>query len=401
MADIPPGSSLDLQFDETQAPRVGSPPAVWPVVTGLIAALGLGVVVFLQLAANRTRIEEARLTDPAPNVATLSAEGVPPPPDLSVLAAPAPEPEPMSDAGPDPYAGEPVLLPPPPPEPAGPDPREMERLRAPALIVDLGEYRGVENSGTASGAPLDPRALVGALGASQSAMGAIAGSGGPGGLANQNADENFALRLGVGGDASKPAKASAMINLSTTVVEGSVIPAVLETAINSDLPGYVRAVVSRDVRSFDGSQVLVPRGSRLIGQYRSGVALGQSRAFVIWTRLIRPDGAAVDLASPATDGLGRGGLDGEVDRHFLQRFGGAILLSVLNLVVGAATDASDTSIVIASTRAGSDIASVALSKDLDIAPTVTVPQGAPVRVFVSQDLDFSDVGPVVPGPRAP
>ena len=111
MADIPPGSSLDLQFDETQAPRVGSPPAVWPVVTGLIAALGLGVVVFLQLAANRTRIEEARLTDPAPNVATLSAEGVPPPPDLSVLAAPAPEPEPMSDAGPDPYAGEPVLLP--------------------------------------------------------------------------------------------------------------------------------------------------------------------------------------------------------------------------------------------------------------------------------------------------
>ena len=64
------------------------------------------------------------------------------------------------------------------------------------------------------------------------------------------------------------------------IAQGAVIPAVLETAINSDLPGYVRAVVSRDVSSFDGKNVLVPRGSRLVGQYRSGVALGQSRAFV-------------------------------------------------------------------------------------------------------------------------
>ena len=167
--------------------------------------------------------------------------------------------------------------------------------------------------------------------------------------------------------------------------------------MNSDLPGYVRAVVTRDVKGFDGSKILVPRGSRLIGQYKSGVALGQSRTFVIWTRLIRPDGAMVELAAPATDGLGRGGLNGDVDTHFWERFGGAILLTLLNIGGSAITDSSDTSIVIASTRAGVDAGSSALTSGANIGPTVTVPQGSPVRVFVSQDLDFSSVGPVKSG----
>ncbi|MGQ4828530.1 TrbI/VirB10 family protein, partial [Enterococcus faecalis] len=79
---------------------------------------------------------------------------------------------------------------------------------------------------------------------------------------------------------------------------------------NSDLPGFVRAVVSRDVTGFDGNRVLIPAGSRLIGQYRSGLAAGQSRAFVIWTRMIRPDGVSVALGSPVTDTLGRAGLGG-------------------------------------------------------------------------------------------
>ncbi len=86
----------------------------------------------------------------------------------------------------------------------------------------------------------------------------------------------------------------------TTVTQGTLIPAVLETAINTDVPGYVRAVVSQDVRSFDGRRVLVPRSSRLIGQYQSGLQAGQKRAYVIWTRLIRPDGVSVALASPGT-----------------------------------------------------------------------------------------------------
>jgi type IV secretory pathway VirB10-like protein len=116
--------------------------------------------------------------------------------------------------------------------------------------------------------------------------------------------------------------------------------------------------------------------------------------------MIRPDGVTIELSAPATDGLGRGGLDGEVDTHFFERFGGAVLLSLLNLGVGAAVDAADTSIVIASTRAGIDAGASAVTSGVNIAPTVTVPQGAPVRVFVSQDLDFSAVGPVQP-PSSP
>ena len=125
------------------------------------------------------------------------------------------------------------------------------------------------------------------------------------------------------------AKATRMKNPGQTVSQGTLIPAVLETAINTDVPGYVRAVVSSDVRSFDGSRVLVPRSSRLIGQYKSGVAGGQNRAYVIWTRLIRPDGVSVALASPAVDAIGQTGLAGKVDSHFLKRFGSALLLSVV------------------------------------------------------------------------
>jgi type IV secretion system protein VirB10 len=128
----------------------------------------------------------------------------------------------------------------------------------------------------------------------------------------------------------------------------------------------------------------------VIGQYKSGVALGQSRAFVIWNRLIRPDGASVDIASPGTDALGRGGLEGKVDRHFLRRFGGAILLSLISS--GAASASSnDTAIIIAGAR-GADAASVALQKELDQAPTITVQQGASIRIFVARDLDFSGIG---------
>jgi type IV secretion system protein VirB10 len=120
--------------------------------------------------------------------------------------------------------------------------------------------------------------------------------------------------------------------------------------------------------------------------------MGQSRAFVIWTRIIRPDGIAVDLASPGTDALGRGGLEGRVDRHFLQRFGGAIVLSLISAGASAAAGDSDTQVIIASTQGANDIATAALNRDLDIAPTVRVPQGAPIRIFVTQDLDFSVVG---------
>lgn len=380
----PPRTGLDPTFDVDAAPRVAQSQSLWPIMFGLVGALALGVIVFLQLDGNRAATETARI---ASEQAAKTAEAQ----RLAAEAAAA-QPQPVMPAY-VPVVPEPIIepvpvveqQPPPPPVPTGPSPADMDRLRAPALVVDLGEYKAPAAGTPAvgpNGQPLDAAAVAGA-------MSNAAGQ-------NMNADERFAQKLGVG-DSSKPARASQLRDQSNTIIEGTVIAAVLETALNSDLPGYVRAVVTRDVKGFDGSKVLVPRGSRLIGQYKSGVALGQSRTFVIWTRLIRPDGGMIELASPATDGLGRGGLDGDLNTHFWERFGGAILLTLLNIGGAAITDSSDTSIVIASTRAGVEAGSSSLTSGQNIGPTVTVPQGSPVRVFVSQDLDFSTVAPVKTG----
>lgn len=381
----PSRTGLDPTFDVDAPPRVAGSNSLWPITFGIVGALALGAVVFLQLESSRTDTEAAARADQqsTANVATQRlAAALPiagpsayvPPESLALPPAPVlPELIPLVEA-------EPTQLPQVTP---GPTQARLDRLRAPALVIDLGTYEslGARSAKPETAGALDPTSLSGAMST----------------VTNQNlsADERFAERFGLG-DTSKPTKASRLGDLSTTIIEGTVIAAVLETALNSDLPGYVRAVVTRDVRGFDGSQILVPRGARLIGQYKSGVALGQSRTFVIWTRMIRPDGATIELSAPATDGLGRGGLDGDVDTHFFERFGGAVLLSLLNLGVGAAVDAGDTNIVIASTRAGVDAGAGAATSGVNVAPTVTVPQGSPVRVFVSQDLDFSTVGPVQP-----
>ncbi|HEX6865776.1 MAG TPA: TrbI/VirB10 family protein, partial [Caulobacteraceae bacterium] len=145
---------------------------------------------------------------------------------------------------------------------------------------------------------------------------------------------------------------------------------------------------------FDGSTVLIPRGSKLIGQYRSGVALGQSRAFVVWSRILTPEGVSIDIGSPGTDPLGRGGLEGETDTHFFQRFGGAILLSVMSAGVQAASHngGDTTAIIIGSPEQAGRLAELA-PKSSDIPVTVKVMQGTPLQVFVTRDLDFSGVAP--------
>jgi type IV secretion system protein VirB10 len=193
---------------------------------------------------------------------------------------------------------------------------------------------------------------------------------------------DFASRIGgVGGG---PATAASEFDPATTITQGTMIPAVLETAINTDVPGFVRAVVSQDVKSYDGRRILVPRSSRLIGQYQSGLQAGQKRAYVIWTRLIRPDGVSVALGSPGTAFDGSGGVPGKVDTHFFQRFGSALLLSVIG---GLSTAASGGSSVIVG--GGQTAAGAALEQNGQIGPTIRVRMGEPIRVFTARDLDFS------------
>lgn len=180
-------------------------------------------------------------------------------------------------------------------------------------------------------------------------------------------------------------------NPALTVPQGTIIAAVLETALDSTRAGGVRAIVSRDVRSYDGSRVLIPRGSRLYGEYTSDVLAGQNRALVRWQRLTRPDAVIIDLDSPAADPLGRAGVRGKVDTHFFERFGGAILQSILDIGVGVATrSVSDDTVIVG--LPGSTQQVTGQQQLLNqVQPTLRVRQGTSVSVFVARDLDFSTV----------
>jgi type IV secretory pathway VirB10-like protein len=212
-----------------------------------------------------------------------------------------------------------------------------------------------------------------------------------------SADGNTAFLQNEGSNAADTERSSLLRNQSTLVAQGTLVGAILETAINSDLPGMLRAVVAVDVYSFDNSRVMIPRGTRLIGQYRSGVAIGQTRAFIAWNRLITPQGVSILLGSPGTDALGAAGVTGKVDEHFFKRFGAALMVSVVNGGIQAGTNAATgggagNDIIIQSAADSTKILEAILQQRVNIPPTIKVPQGTPVRVFINKDLDFSPTG---------
>ena len=171
------------------------------------------------------------------------------------------------------------------------------------------------------------------------------------------------------------------------IAAGASVPCVLQTAMDSTTPGYVACVLPRDVYSENGAVVLMERGTRVLGEYQGGLQQGRRRLFVLWTRAVTPTGVAVGLASPAADALGRAGFDGAVDTHFWDRFGGALLLSLVDDGAYAAVGADDG----AGARLPSDAAAAALQGSVDIPPTLRKAQGSEVTIFVAQDLDFRGV----------
>ena len=188
---------------------------------------------------------------------------------------------------------------------------------------------------------------------------------------------------------SQRVKAGRFANPSLTIPKGAVIHAVLETAVDSTRPGPARALVSRDVRSFDGTRILVPRGSRLYGEYKADLTSGQNRAMIQWTRLMRPDGVTIALDSPSADPLGRAGVKGKVNSHFFARFGNALLQTLLNAGVSYTANEATGGTVILGLPGSTVAASVPQSET--VRPTLKVAQGTPVSVFVARDLDFSEV----------
>lgn len=188
-------------------------------------------------------------------------------------------------------------------------------------------------------------------------------------------------------------RASRLPNRNLIVTQGTSIPCVLETTMSSDVPGFVSCVVLRDVMSDSGNVVLMEKGTQIVGEYRGDLRRGSQRLFVLWTRAKTPTGVIVALSSPATDALGRAGFDGEVDNHFWQRFGAALLLSIAGdaSAIGRQQLQSNEIQINNSAGAANNAAAIVVDRSINIPPTLTKNQGELVNVFVARDLNFSSV----------
>jgi type IV secretion system protein VirB10 len=186
-------------------------------------------------------------------------------------------------------------------------------------------------------------------------------------------------------------RATVLRNPSTLVAQGTVIGAVLETPVDSTRGGPVRALTLEDARGFDGVRVLIPKGSRLLGESSGDVHSGQSRVLITWTRLIRPDGVTIRIGSPASDSLGGAGISGHVNNHTFAKISNAVLQTALIAGAEVAARPSGGGVFVGLpsqvvTTTGQTF--LVPGSDLNH-PTITVRAGAPIMVFVAHDLDFA------------
>jgi type IV secretion system protein VirB10 len=205
----------------------------------------------------------------------------------------------------------------------------------------------------------------------------------------------------------EPGELSALLRPSvTTAVRAQVLPTqrlllpkgafldcTLETAIDSTLPGMTTCVMATDTFGVDGQVVLLERGTKLVGETRGQVQQGSARVFVLWSEARTPTGVIVPLVSPGADELGRAGLPGTVDRHFWERFGAAMLVSVIDGAIQAAVQSSrsNSGTVIVNPSATQDVTTEVLKGTINIPPTVVKHQGDRIQVLVARDLDFRSV----------
>ena len=188
------------------------------------------------------------------------------------------------------------------------------------------------------------------------------------------------------------ARAGRALDQTYTLMPG-VHHCVLDTAVQSDLPGPILCHLRDDALSPTGV-VLMERGTRVIGEYKNNIQQGQSRIFTVAATAYTPNGVPVPLDSPMADGLGRAGLDGEVNNHLLERFGGGVLLSlvdnVFNLAASALQNRNGGTSLNLNTSGTSGVADEVLRNTINIPPTITKNQGDDVTIFIRYPIDFSD-----------
>jgi len=193
---------------------------------------------------------------------------------------------------------------------------------------------------------------------------------------------------------TEPTIAMKRADLTYLLKKGTGIGCTLNTMIVTTQPGITRCMVTKDVYSANGRVLLIERGSEIIGEQTAALVQGQARVYVLWSTIETPAGVSVIINSPSADALGASGQEAQVDTHFWQRFGGAIMLSLIKDTIKFADNRNRNSGGVtfdSSSDSAEDMATEALKNSINIPPTGYVNQGTLVNVMVARDVDFRDV----------
>lgn len=339
----------------------------------LMSVLGVGMLTWYYANA-LTRQSRARQSARA--MSTSRVQGDMPLPSLGRIDAPS-----LIDSAPLPV-----------PDPlASSAPSSLTTLQEiPLEVASNASVSDIAQPKTSEQATLERR-LSGVVYSAQSVLPATAGiAGSPPSLAPQSAGELAAL---LRPSVSTSVRAQVLPTQRLLLPKGAFIDCTLETAIDSTLPGMTTCIMATDAFGVDGQVVLLERGTKLIGETRGQAQLGSARVFVIWTEARTPTGVIVPLDSPGADELGRSGLPGAVNNHFWQRFGAAMLVSVIDSAVEGAVQSTrgGSGTVIVNPSGSQSVLTEVLKGTNTIPPTVTKQQGDRIQVLVARDLDFRSV----------
>jgi len=189
-------------------------------------------------------------------------------------------------------------------------------------------------------------------------------------------------------------------NRNFILAKGSFIDCALTTRLDSTVPGMTACLTTRPIYSDNGKVLLIERGSTVTGEYQANMRQGMARIFVLWTRIKTPNGIVISLDSPGTDPLGGAGVPGYINYHFWQRFGGALMLSLVDdlarglSTIGTSSNSSggQQNLNFSGTAdATQSMAAEAIKNTINIPPTLYKNQGEQVGIYVARDLNFSGV----------
>jgi type IV secretion system protein VirB10 len=344
---------------------------------GLMSALGLGMLTWYYAKAI-TR--QSRVQQSAQAASTNRAQGEMPLPSLGRIDPPAPPPAAFDSV--------PLLPPDLASSPAPLSPTTLREIPLEASPATPGY--GAPQAKSAEQLTLE-RQMSGVVYSAQSVMPAAPAANLPSPTAPTAEPGELAALLRP--TVSAAVRAQVLPTQRLLLPKGAFIDCTLETAIDSTLPGMTTCVMATDAFGVDGQVVLLERGTKLVGETRGQVQQGSARVFVLWTEARTPTGVIVPLASPGADELGRSGLPGEVNNHFWQRFGAALLVTVIDGAVEGAVQSSrgGSGTVIVNPSATQGVLTEVLKGTVNIPPTVVKHQGDRIQVLVARDLDFRSV----------